>query len=279
MPTAVQVALAAAGVAVVDVRVLGDDNAASATVQAFAHPPTTRGVLAAIFSLTPTRTETNPEGLELQLGLPVEVDDATAGELVRRFEAVDAAGREALRAFVRDPVNLDTGRIPSELVPHLQALPIYPVYGHGREGEGEGGGVGVGGRLGAESTAVYHTLRTQHWLPPESYDTELLDASFVMVRDGRDVQLLEALGVTRMPPATLYLDHVLPRLTVGGGSGGRARRGSGGSAGLARRGSLPEGLGRATSLRLLEEFQTLVRQNPALLDVARDTAFVPNAEG
>ena len=95
-----------------------------------------------------------------------------------------------------------------------------------------------------------------------------------------------------MQPATLYLEHVLPRLTVGGGAGAGARggngglgaasggRGAGAGAGAGGRGGLiSENLGRATSLRLLEEFQTLVRQNPALLDVAKGTTFIPNAEG
>jgi hypothetical protein len=162
------------------------------------------------------------------------VDDDDAARMEVRFKGVGADGREALKAFFRDPASvqgetLDSGRVPPDLVPFLQALPIFLVYSEphaaplyhtlrtpssssstssvSSEDHGDGEAAASPGAVTGAPTTT-----TKHLPPEEDLSEALLDETFVQWKDARDRGFLEQLGVRRMSAGRLFLDHVLPRL-------------------------------------------------------------------
>ena len=192
LPAAVAACLARVGVAVVDGSLLGAGPCASQAVHRYAEPPTARGVLRALFAGSHTPAPGASAGsagaagvgaaasLGLRLGFGLGLGLGAGGaavvgeeEVARmevRFKGVGAAGRDALRNFLRDPTSFadetasmmqpgssgqavggrgsggglvgfgggkaqasasGSGRVPLDLVPYIRALPIFPVFGPG----------------------------------------------------------------------------------------------------------------------------------------------------
>lgn len=118
-----------------------------------------------------------------------------------RFEAVPAAGRDALRKLLS---TRNVGQIRAEHDVLLKALPIFRVHGGG-----SGAGGGISRRDAPRYTSVSGAERLL--LAPRPCDSALLGPEFALERSADDTELLQTLGVERVGKAVFYREHVLPR--------------------------------------------------------------------
>jgi hypothetical protein len=247
LPPAVAACLSLAGVAVVDGALLGNGVVATPALARYTEPPTARGVLRALFaplgrcplpqspqqpsSAAARRSSSSSRAAESSESRG-GVSSEDAARLEVRFKACPPHARDALRDFLKDPASCGedaggslgtlAGALPADLVPYLQALPIFAVFGaSGPHGQPQyhslrtvhASGSGRSGGGGSRSHSAANSSGSSKWLPPdEDLNDTLLDESFVRAKDGRDRAFLEQLGVKRLSLGQLFSEWLLPRL-------------------------------------------------------------------